>query len=250
MKIVGVIPARYESSRFPGKPLVDLNGVPMIVRVAKIVEKTLGKENTFIATDDNRIKDVVESHGFKTVMTSSECLTGTDRVYEFSKYVQADIYVNVQGDEPLLNHEDIQKIIDIKKENMNFVINGMCSLTPDEDPKNVNIPKVVTNKFNDLLYMSRLAVPGIKSMKKDQRPDYKKQVCIYAFNKEELEAFGGQQEKAIFERFEDIEILRFLDLNVPIKMVETSGSSLAVDVKEDVAKVEAELIKFEGKTKA
>ena len=71
MKIVGVIPARYQSSRFPGKPLVDLNGVPMIIRVAKIVEKTLGKENTFIATDDDRIKDVVESHGFKAVMTSS-----------------------------------------------------------------------------------------------------------------------------------------------------------------------------------
>jgi len=247
MKIVGVIPARYQSSRFPGKPLVDLNGTPMIIRVAKIVEKALGKENTYIATDDCRIKDVVESHGFKAVMTSSDCLTGTDRVYDFSKQVTADIYVNVQGDEPLLNHKDIQKIIDIKKENMNSVINGMCSLTPDEDPHNVNIPKVVTNKFNDLLYMSRLAVPGIKIMKKGLQPDYKKQVCIYAFSQEELEAYGSQQVKAVFEGFEDIEILRFFDLNIPVKMVKTSGSSLAVDVLEDVAKVEAELIKLEGK---
>ena len=250
MKIVGVIPARYQSSRFPGKPLVDLNGVPMIIRVAKIVEKTLGKENTYIATDDDRIKNVVKSHGFKAVMTSSNCLTGTDRVFDFSKQIKADIYINVQGDEPLLNHEDIQKIINIKKENMNSVINGMCSLTPDEDPDNVNIPKVVVNKFNDLLYMSRLAVPGIKSIKKDHQPDYKKQVCIYAFSQDELELYGSQQEKAVFEEFEDIEILRFFDLNIPIKMVETSGSSLAVDVLEDVVKVEAELIKLEGKAKA
>jgi 3-deoxy-manno-octulosonate cytidylyltransferase (CMP-KDO synthetase) len=249
MKIIGVIPARYQSSRFPGKPLVELNGVPMIIRVAKIVEKAINKENTYIATDDNRIKDLAESYGFKVVMTPSDCLTGTDRVYDFSKQIKADIYVNVQGDEPLLNPQDIQKIIDTKKENMNSVINGMCSLAPDEDPHNVNIPKVVTNKFNDLLYMSRLALPGIKSLKIDNKPDYKKQVCIYAFNQEELKAFGIQKKKAVFERFEDIEILRFFDLNIPIKMVETSGSSLAVDVLEDVTKVEAELIKLEGKAK-
>lgn len=249
MKIVGVIPARYQSSRFPGKPLVDLNGIPMIIRVAKIVEKTLGKENTYIATDDIRIKEVVEFNGFKAVMTSSCCLTGTDRVYDFSKQIKADIYVNIQGDEPLLNYEDIQKIIDIKKKNMNSVINGMCSLTSDEDPHNVNIPKVITNKFNDLLYMSRLAVPGIKTVDKDNLPDYKKQVCIYAFTLKELELFGSQKSKTYFEGFEDIEILRFFDLNIPIKMVETSGSSLSVDVLEDVVKVENELIKIEGKVK-
>lgn len=249
MKIVGVIPARYQSSRFPGKPLVDLNGVPMIIRVAKILEKIFGKENTYVATDDDRIKNVVKSHGFKAVMTSSNCLTGTDRVYDFSKQIKADIYINVQGDEPLLNHEDIQKIIDAKKENMNSVINGMCSLTIDENPYNVNIPKVVTNKFNDLLYISRLAIPGTKSIKKDHQPDFKKQVCIYAFSQEELEAYGTQQEKAIFEEFEDIEILRFFDLNIPIKMVETSGNSLAVDVVEDLVKVERELIKIEGNLK-
>ena len=247
MKIVGVIPARYQSSRFPGKPLVDLNGTPMIIRVAIIVEKTLGKENTYIATDDIRIKNVVESYGYKTVMTSSSCLTGTDRVYEFSKQISADIYVNVQGDEPLLDPKDIQKIIDVKKKNMNCVVNGMCSLTSNEDPHNVNIPKVVTNKFNKLIYMSRLAIPGVKSILKDNKPNYKKQVCIYAFSQIELEAYGNQEEKASFEGFEDIEILRFFDLNIPIKMVETSGSSLAVDVIEDISKVEAELIKFEIK---
>mgnify|MGYP006451064443 CR=1 FL=1 len=93
-------------------------------------------------------------------------------------------------------------------------------------------------------------MPGIKSTKKNHQPDYKKQVCIYAFNQEEIKAYGNQREKSVLERFEDIEILRFFDLNIPVKMLETSGSSLAVDVLEDVAKVEAELIKFEGKSKA
>ena len=246
MKVVGVIPARYQSSRFPGKPLIDLNGLPMIIRVAKIVEKAIGKENTYVATEDYRIKKVVEFHGFNVIMTSSGCLTGTDRVYDFSKQIEAEIYVNVQGDEPLLNYRDIQKIISVKKENMNYVVNGMHSLSLEEDPHNVNIPKVVVNKFNDLLYMSRLAIPGIKG-KNICNPDYKIQVCIYAFNKEELKAFGEIHKKAIYESYEDIEILRFFDINIPIKMVETSGTSLAVDVLDDVAKVEAELIRLEGK---
>jgi 3-deoxy-manno-octulosonate cytidylyltransferase (CMP-KDO synthetase) len=245
MIVVGVIPARYKSSRFPGKPLIRLNGVPMVIRVARIVEKVLGKKNTYVATDDLQIKEVVESYGFNAVMTGEECLTGTDRVYDFSKQIKADIYINVQGDEPLLNHEDIQKIINVKKENMNFVINGMCSLSPYEDPFNVNIPKVVVNKFNVLLYMSRLAIPGIKEPNNTSKPNYRKQVCIYAFSENELKAYGEQLYKAEFEKFEDIEILRFFDLNINVKMVETSGSSLAVDVIEDVKKVEDELLKTE-----
>ena len=85
MKIVGVIPARYQSSRLPGKPLIELNGIPMVIRVAKIVEKVLEKKNTYVATDDSRIKDLVKSFGYNVVMTSTNCLTGTDRVYDFSK---------------------------------------------------------------------------------------------------------------------------------------------------------------------
>ncbi len=247
MKIVGVIPARFNSSRFPGKPLVVLNGVPMIIRVARIVEKALGKENTYIATDDERIINLVERYGYKTVITSSECLTGTDRVFEFSKQVRADIYVNVQGDEPLLNHEDICNIVDTKIANMHSVINGMCSLASNENPQNINIPKVVTNVYNDLVYISRLAIPGIKDINKDNQPVYYKQVCIYAFTQEELILFGSRLKKSVFESFEDIEILRFFDLKVPIKMVETSGSSLSVDTLEDVVKVEAELMKVEDR---
>lgn len=245
MRAVGVIPARYKSSRFPGKPLIRLNGIPMIIRVAQIVEKALGKENTFVATDDDQIKKIVEQNGFNVVMTSEDCLTGTDRVYEFSKYVSADIYINVQGDEPLLDFNDIIKIVKFKKENYNYVINGMCNMSYDEDPNNRNIPKVVVNQNNQLIYMSRLSIPGSKNVESSVSRLFKKQVCIYAFNKTELDAFGSQKEKSEFEKSEDIEILRFFDLNIPILMVETRKSSLAVDVIEDVAKVEEELRKFE-----
>ncbi|MEP3837383.1 MAG: 3-deoxy-manno-octulosonate cytidylyltransferase [Algibacter sp.] len=247
MRVVGVIPARYKSSRFPGKPLIRLNGVPMIIRVVRIVEKALGKENTYVATDDNQIKDLVESYGYNAIMTSESCLTGTDRVYDFSKKIDADIYINIQGDEPLLNYLDILKIVNVKKDHFECVINGMCDISEDENPDNVNIPKVLVNKSNTLIYMSRLAIPGSKSPAIAKDRVFKKQVCIYGFNKIELAAFGRTEQKAVYENFEDIEILRFFDLNIPIKMVETSGSSYAVDVIEDVKKVEEELLKLEGK---
>ena len=247
MKVVGVIPARYASSRFPGKPLIRLNGIPMIIRVAQIVEKALGKENTYVATDDPQIKDLVESYGYHAVMTSKDCLTGTDRVYDFSHKIEADIYVNVQGDEPLLDYREINKFVEIKKENFDYVINGMCEFTDNEDPNNPNIPKVVVSKNNDLIYMSRLPIPGTKSLEIGDHKKYKKQVCIYAFNHHELEQFGSQKSKSAYEQNEDIEILRFFDLNIPVKMVETKESSLAIDVIEDVSKVEEVLFKLEGK---
>ncbi|OMP32207.1 3-deoxy-manno-octulosonate cytidylyltransferase [Mangrovimonas sp. DI 80] len=237
MKCIGIIPARYKSSRYPGKPLVEILGVPMIIRVAEIVAKALGKENTFVATEDNRIKDVVERYGFKAVMTSDGCLTGTDRVWEVAQQIDADIYLNIQGDEPVLNPQDILNIAEQKIRFPNHVINGMINLDANEDPNNINLPKVLVNVNNDLVYMSRLPIPGIKDDSR-VKPTYKKQVCIYAFNYNELKSFGESAEKAYYEQFEDIEILRFFDFSIPIKMVETTSSSLAVDVPEDVEKVE------------
>lgn len=243
MKIVGVIPARFKSSRFPGKPLVKIAGVPMIIRVARIVEKALGKENTFIATDDLRIKNLVDSYDFKVVMTSDSCLTGTDRVYEFSKQIAADIYINVQGDEPLLNYLDILKVAKAKELNFNYITNGMSIISENEDPNNRNIPKVLVNNKNVLIYMSRLPIPGNKTGNLNNISKYYKQVCIYGFSKKDLELFGNVKVKAVYEKHEDIEVLRFFDLGIPVMMVETSGSSLAVDVPEDVMKVEQEILK-------
>lgn len=237
MKVVGIIPARYKSSRFEGKPLALILGKPMIIYVCEIVSKALGIENTYVATDDNQIYNCVVEHGFKAVMTPDNCLTGTDRLYEAAKQIDADIYVNIQGDEPMLDPNDIVNIVNIKLKNPNFVINGMAKLTDKEDPNDINIPKVLTNNKNELIYMSRLAIPGIKDSKKG-KPDYYKQVCIYAFTFDDLQKYANTNQKAYYETFEDIEILRFFDLNKRILMVETSAVSLAVDRPEDIIKVE------------
>jgi 3-deoxy-manno-octulosonate cytidylyltransferase (CMP-KDO synthetase) len=245
-RIVGIIPARYQSSRFPGKPLALLLGKPMILYVAEIAAQALGKKNTWVATDDHRIADIVQNAGFNVTITSGTALTGTDRVWEAARHVKADIYMNIQGDEPLLKPKDIDLIAAEKKKREKGVVNGMCRLLAHEDPSNVNIPKVITTENNRMVYMSRAAIPGFKSS--DNKPEYyMKQVCIYAFSYEELDAFGKLGRKSTLEKHEDIEILRFLDLYIPVFMVETDGTSLAVDIPEDVPIVEEALLRRQGK---
>jgi 3-deoxy-manno-octulosonate cytidylyltransferase (CMP-KDO synthetase) len=237
MKAIGIIPARYKSSRFPGKPLISILGKPLIIHVAEKVEAALGRDNTIIATEDERIQKVVTEYGYKVVMTDSSHPTGTDRLYEVATKNKADIYLNIQGDEPMVKPEDIIMILEKKKLFHNYIINGMCPLSPHEDPASINIPKVVVSLENDLLYMSRLAIPGIKDPSLGI-PIYRKQVCIYAFNFQELEGFALYKKKMYNEQYEDIEILRFLELGFKVKMIETSGASLAVDVPDDVFVVE------------
>jgi len=237
MKSVVIIPARYKSSRFPGKPLVSLLGKPMILWVSELSAKAVGQENVYIATDDKRISKVVVDAGFNAIMTSDKCFTGTDRLAEAAKQISADIYINVQGDEPLVNPKDIVNIIKAKKLYYNEIINGYCSISSEEDPNNVNIPKVIFTEDNSLVYMSRQAIPGFKD--NSQAPSqYYKQVCIYAFTADELKSYADYGRKSTLEASEDIEIIRFLEWGKKIRMVKTSPGSLAVDVQEDVAKVE------------
>ena len=242
MRSVVIIPARYQSSRFPGKPLISILGKPLILWVAELSEKAVGRENVYIATDDQRIADTILEAGFSAVMTSSLAATGTDRLAEAAETIEADIYLNVQGDEPLLDPEDICKVRDAKLQMPDTVINGFCWLSDTENPNSINIPKLVTTPDNKLIYMYRQALPGYKDQEK--APDrYKKQVCIYAFNLKELSAFAAHGRKTPLEEHEDIEILRLLELGQQVQMVETAGDTLAVDVPEDVANVEAALLK-------
>ncbi len=237
MRIVGIIPARYKSSRFPGKPLVMLNGRPMVIRVAERAAAALGAAHTYIATEDERIVQLCRQYGYKAVLTGDDCKTGTDRLYQASLQIEADVYVNIQGDEPLVDPDDIRRIAETKIQHPGYVINGMRNLEETEDPADVNIPKVITNRFNELIYMSRLPLPGIKDAA-GGKPVYKKQVCIYAFSKQDLQKFSSFNSKAYAEQYEDIEILRFFDAGTKILMVETQAQSMAVDVSGDVIKVE------------
>ena len=232
-KIIGIIPARYNSSRFPGKPLINLLGKPMVLWVAELSSKALGRENIFIATDDETIKNVVETAGFNVVMTSNTHPTGTDRLAEVARKIKSDIYVNIQGDEPTINPNFITKVVEKKINNPDSIICAMSKLNSSDDAHNINIPKVIVNEDMDMVYMSRLAIPGFKN--EINKPNYYyKQVCIYGFNREQLFSFSDFGRKSELEKCEDIELLRFLDLNTSIKMVEVEGISYAVDVKEDI----------------
>ena len=236
MKTVIIIPARYGSSRYEGKPLIIINKIPLIIRVVKKCIKALGKQSVFVATDDKRISTVVKDYGYNYIMTSKKNLTGTDRVAEASKKINADIIVNVQGDEPLINPQDIKKVIDQKKKKMSDVVCAYCELRADENSNRRTIPKVVFNENKELLYISRSPIPNSK--KKENKIKYFKQVCIYAFTKNELNFFKGFKRKSKIEKIEDIEILRFFETNKKIKMVKVSNSSVAVDEPSDKKKVE------------
>jgi len=197
-------------------------------------------DNVYVATDDRRIAAVVSEFGFKYLMTSSEALTGTDRVAEVSSKVDADLYINVQGDEPLVNPADICKVIEIKQRYMDCVINAYTVIGRDENPNSKNVPKVVVSRNDDLIYMSRCRVPGHKG-KPTPNFEYKKQVCIYAFTADELKKFVNFGGKGLAEQAEDIEILRFLEMGTKVKMVSLNSASLAVDCPDDVPSVEKEL---------
>lgn len=243
MHAVVLIPARFKSTRYPGKPLVPLLGKPMVLWVAELSAKAVGAENVYVATEDQRIADVVTAAGFNAVMTTDNCLTGTDRLAETALQVKADIYINVQGDEPLVNPADICKAIEAKQANISAIINGYSWISEHENPASVNIPKVITTENNKLIYMSRQALPGFKDPK-CAPTRYKKQVCIYAFTANELAMFKSFGRKSELEFSEDIEILRFLEFGKTIEMYETQPGSLAVDIPEDVAPVEAALKKL------
>ena len=242
MKTVIIIPARYKSTRFPGKPLTLILGKPMILWVAELCAEVLPTQCVYIATEDFQIKEIVEKAGFNVVMTSSKALTGTDRIAEAATKIEADIYINVQGDEPLLNPADILTIIETKKMYPNEVINGYSKIDDNEEPESVNIPKVVFNENQQMVYMSRNLLPGTKT-KDCVPPHYYKQVCIYAFSKKELIDYAEFGRKGTLEYYEDIEILRFLDIGINIRVVETKSVSLAVDVPEDVKRVEEEILR-------
>ena len=235
MNIVLIIPARYKSSRLPGKPLTLLKGKSMIRRVYEQCLKAVPKNSIYVATEDERIADHCKQNNIQFIMTSDECLTGTDRLCEVSKLVEADYYINIQGDEPLFNPIDIQNLIQelSRQKNLYDVYCGYCSIDTEDTFFSFNMPKVIFNKRKELIYMSRAPIPSNKNNK--FKKGYR-QVCGYAFSKKSLEIFDIKS-KTYFESIEDIELLRFIELGVKVKMLEMSKKSIPVDVKEDIEKV-------------
>lgn len=238
MNFIIIIPARYKSTRLPGKPLVDILGKSMLSRTYEQCIKAVPKEKVYVATDDERIVEHCKELDINVLLTSDECLTGTDRVAEVATLIDADYYINVQGDEPLFNPEDIKRVINAIEEFQGEVINGYCSIENEELYKSLSIPKVVFRPDGRLLYMSRQGIPGNKSgsFVKGWR-----QVCIYGFPGKALKAFAAIKTKTPLEQEEDIEILRFLELGFEVRMLELSNDSIPVDNPEDVQLVEKKI---------
>lgn len=238
MKIIGIIPARYESSRFPGKPLADICGKPMIWWVYQQCKKVVDLTDVYVATDDQRIYDACEQLDMKVIMTSTRHKTGTDRVGEVAEKIKADLYVNIQGDEPMLEPDTISAAIRPFFENKELqVSNLMTKITDPVDVVNFTVPKVLTNAENQGIYLTRASAPYPKGM---IGYSYYKQVCVYGFTPEALAfycQYGQEHGKAKLEAIEDIEILRFIENNYKVQYVEVDSDTVAVDTYKDLEKV-------------
>lgn len=229
-----VIPARFASSRFPGKPLADILGKPMIRHVWERCVEALGPEHVYVATDDARIRAACDGFGARVLMTSSACLTGTDRVAEAARALDYEFLINVQGDEPMLDPADILAVAHAWRRHGGAVVNAMTAIADEREYWSRNVPKVVATRDGRLMYMSRAAIPANKGGSFEKAW---KQVCIYCLSPAQLAAFASVSAKGPIEQIEDIEILRFLDLGVEVRMVELASSSIAVDTPEDLERV-------------
>ncbi len=235
-----VIPARYQSSRFPGKPLVDLCGKSLIKHVWDKCVQAVGEKLVIVATDDERIKNHCLDNDINVIMTSADCKTGTDRLAEVATKVKRKFYVNVQGDEPLVEPKDILKIINASERDPNSIFNAMCPINSAEDFISPNVPKVVLANDQTLMYISRAPIPSNKSKMFVQG---NRQVCIYSIPRDKLLSFGKLKKKSQNEEIEDIEILRFLDNGHKVKMLQVSDSPISIDTKDDLSRA----IKFLSK---
>ena len=220
MKIIGVIPARYKSSRFPGKPLVDICGKPMIWWVYQQAKKVKEFDEVYIATDDERIKAACEEHTMNVIMTSDKHETGSDRVAEVAAKVEGDLFVNIQGDEPVINPEMIREVISIFLEDETVTFGSLKKeITDPDEIRATSTVKVVTDQKGDAMYFSRSVIPS--NVKDGNLARVFRHVGIYAY-----------------KRGEGIEPLRAMERGYKMRLKETKHSSIGVDLPEHIEKVE------------
>jgi len=239
MKIIGIIPARYDSKRFPGKVLADILGKPLIRRVYEQAKKVELLDDVLVATDNKEIFKVVENFEGKAIMTSSNCKSGTDRLAEVARGLDADIFVNIQGDEPLISPEVISKVAQelIKDKTINIATVAR-KITAQEELNNPNIVKVVLDNNGFALYFSRAQIPYVRhslELKNLTFASYK-HIGLYAYRRKFLLNFV-RMEQGPLEKVEDLEQLRALENGYKIKVVITECDSIGVDTREDLEKV-------------
>jgi 3-deoxy-manno-octulosonate cytidylyltransferase (CMP-KDO synthetase) len=237
MKAIAVIPARLASTRLPQKMLREIDGKPLIGIVYTAVRSSPLLAEVVVATDSDEIMAVCRQNGWKAEMTSATHRSGTERVHEISQRLNADLYINVQGDEPLTRLEHIAGLLDVMKAPQ-VQVGTLMTPARDGDIDNPNAVKVVTDAYRRALYFSRATVP----FDRDQtRPRYFKHLGFYAYRKPALDRFVNLPE-SLLERSERLEQLRFLENGVDIFVAETPYDTVGVDTEEDLQRV-AEILR-------
>lgn len=235
MKVLCVIPARYASTRLPGKPLAMIAGKPMIQHVYERASQAKRPQTVLVATDHKLVYEAVQAFGGKTMLTSPEHPTGTDRLAEVARaHADYDIIINVQGDEPLIAPEIIDKLAAAFDEEPELVMATLASVMDESEYANPNAVKVVTDLQGYALYFSRSLIP-FPRVKVEEMPVYK-HIGIYAYRREFLLAFAALRPTPL-ERTESLEQLRALEYGHRIKVLKTEFQSIGVDTPEDLEKV-------------
>jgi len=240
-KVIGIIPSRYASKRFPGKPLALISGVPVIVRVFKQALKCNILDDLIIATDDHRIADVVTENGGKVVMADGKFKCGTERVASVAKNHKTDIVVNIQGDDLLISPDIINKVVNCLIDNPKALMSTACSRIKDPaDIDDPNTVKVVMAKDGKALYFSRSRMPWFKGENSSTAFDEIKafhHIGIYGFKADFLQKFASL-EQSMLEKTESLEQLRALENGYDIYCVKTSLSFVDINSQSDLFKAE------------
>ncbi len=233
-KVLGIIPARYSSTRFPGKVIHKINNLPMICHVYNQSVQSKLLDNILIATDNEKVYEVCKNYSIPVKMTSENHKSGTERIIEACQGISADIIVNIQGDEPLIQGSAIDQVIEpILYNDYQGVVTLKKNIIDRKDITSQNVVKVVCNKQNEAMYFSRNPIPYSENMDKN----YFKHIGIYAYPKELLLKFG-QLNPTEHELSENLEQLRYLENKIAVLVLETSIETIGVDIKEDILRVE------------
>ena len=230
MKVIAIIPSRYNSSRFRGKALADICGHPMVWWVYQQVMKVTNIDGVYVATDSQEIYDVCVANKMNVIMTSDQHDTPTSRLYEVSTRIDGDKFVFVGGDEPLINHKAIEAVVQLARDKDAFAVNAMTKIKTSPEVVDFTNIKVVTSTDGYLLYTTRGPLPYPKG---GLDFDYYKFVGIGVFSREAL-VFYNETPKSKLERIEECDLLRFVDKFKPVHMIEVEVNNISVDTPKDL----------------
>jgi 3-deoxy-manno-octulosonate cytidylyltransferase (CMP-KDO synthetase) len=237
-KVVVVIPARYGSTRLPGKPLVSLAGQPMIQRVYERAKAAEMVHEVIVATDDDRIMDAVKAFGGQARMTRPDHRTGTERVAEVAAHVEGDVFVNVQGDEPLLDPAAVDTAVEALLEDEQTAVSTVATpIKSTADIMDPNVVKVVLDFDENALYFSRAPIPWVRDIKSGIQVRHMKHLGLYVFRRDALLEYPTLPQGEL-EKIEQLEQLRWMENGTKIRVAEVEHDAVSVDVPEDVARVE------------